>query len=145
MTEESGTTRYPGRRAWWWYAVLAIVAISTVIVVYIAIVAPNATSIISAVVMVLAFVVALSIQVRNDLTLEKGGFVVRFGFITTHVLYTEVRSIQRDQNYISAKAKPVYRLGLDLFDGGYMYISPRDIDEFEQELITRRRKAMRGE
>lgn len=136
---------FAGKRAFWWYLVLTALWVACAFTLYALIMEPGAVSAISAGLMVLVSLFALSIQFRNDLTLGQDGLVLRFGPLTRRIPYFEIRSIRRTRNPLSSTATSLDRVAIELFRGGLYLVSVRDNDRLMEELHLRRKRALRGD
>lgn len=137
--------RFPGKRAFWWYAVLIALGLACGFTLYALILEPGAVSAVSAGLMVLVFLFALSIQFRNELTLDENRLELRFGPLTRRIPYIEIRSISRTRNPLSSTATSLDRVAIELYSGGMYLVSARDNDRLVEELHLRRKKALRGD
>lgn len=136
---------FPGKRALWWYLVLLAVFLGTGLSVWEVIKEPGVVTSASAAVMFCISFFALSIQVRNDLTLEETFLLIRFGPLTRRIPYTDIRSISRTRNPISSLATSVDRVSIELYDGRYYCVSARDNDRFAIELKSRWTEELQGD
>ncbi|HZK42027.1 MAG TPA: PH domain-containing protein [Clostridia bacterium] len=137
--------RFPGKRGFWWYLVLAVLAAATIFSFWVAIREPGWISGISAGFMLLTLAFSLTIQFRNDLTLEADHLLLRFGPLTRRIPYLNIKSLTRTKNPLAATATSLDRLALELRDGGLYYVSAQDNDRLADELDKRRRQALKGE
>ena len=137
--------RFPGKRGFWWYLVLAALAAASIFSLWVAISEPGWISGISAGFMLLAMALALSIQFRNDLTLEADHLLLRFGPLTRRIPYLNIKSLTPTKNPLAATATSLDRLALELRDGGLYYVSVQDKDRLAAEVDKRRRQALKGE
>ena len=136
---------FAGKRAFWWYLVLTALWVACAFTLYALIMEPGAVSAISAGLMVLVSLFALSIQFRNDLTLGQDGLVLRFGPLTRRIPYFEIRSIRRTRNPLSSTATSLDRVAIELLRGGLYLVSVRDNDRLMEELHLRRKRALQGD
>ena len=137
--------RFPGKRAVWWYGVLFILAAACLFVVWTAITEPGPASLLSAVFMALAFLLALSIQIRNDLTLEEEALLIRFGLMTRRIPYLAIRSLEPSKSPLASTATSLDRIAITLYSGGLYYVSVRDRELFIAQLRARRTAAFQGD
>ncbi len=136
---------FTGKRALWWYLVVLAILVATAFSALAAFKDPGLVSTVSATLMALTLFFVLSIQFRNDLTLEEETLLLRFGPVTKRIPYREIRSVGRTKNPISSLATSLDRISLELYDGQYLYVSARDNDRFMEELKNRRAHALRGD
>ncbi len=137
--------RFPGKRGFWWYLVLAALAAASIFSLWVAISEPGWISGVSAGFMLLALAFSLTIQFRNDLTLEADHLLLRFGPLTRRIPYLNIKSLTRTKNPLASTATSLDRLALELRDGGLYYVSAQDNDHLMDELERRRRQALKGE
>lgn len=137
--------RFPGKRDFWWFLLLAVVAAASLFSLWAALREPGFVSLVSAVFMLLVLAFCLTIQGRNDLTLGEDHLLIRFGPLTHRIPYLNIKSLTPTKSPLASTACSLDRLALELRDGGLYYVSARDNDRFMQELEARRRQALKGE
>ncbi len=137
--------RFPGKRAFWWYLTLASLAVATAFTLLAAFKEPGLVSLVSATLLVLTLSFVLSIQFRNDLTLEAETLLLRFGPISKRIRYRDIKSIDRTRDPLSSTATSLDRVAIQLYQGGFYYVAARENDRFMEELSKRRAEALRGD
>lgn len=137
--------RFPGKRDFWWFLLLAAVAAASLFSLWAALCESGFLAWFSAAFMLVVLAFCLSIQGRNDLTLEEDHLLVRFGPLTHRIPYLNIKSLTPTHNPLASTATSLNRLALEMRDGGLYYVSARDNDRFTRELEARRRQALKGE
>ena len=137
--------RFPGKRACWWYAVLLAITAATVFSVQALATEPGTVTAVSAAILATVLLLALSIQVRNDLTLGEQALLLRFGPLTRRIRYLDIRSVRRTRNPLASTATSIDRVAIVLHDGGMWLVSARDNDRLIEELNQGRQRALRGD
>ncbi len=136
---------FPGKKAPWWYLVLLVLAVACALTLYALTLEPGLLSAISAGLMAILLFFALSIQLRNQLILGKGGLELRFGPLTRYIAYLDIQSISRTRNPVSSTATSLDRVAIQLQNGRLYLVSVRDNESLIKEVCQRRKRALQGD
>lgn len=134
-TEE--TVSFRGHKSLFWYIILTLIGVAAVATVVVAVRERSPLTIAVACAIVVAFLHALTIQIRNNVVLYEDYLVIEFGLMSRIIDYDAIRSMRRVQNIASSTATSRDRYALKLDDGDVAYVSPREMDAFGDALRER--------